>query len=74
MGSSRRRTSGLTKSARASAMRIRQPPLNDLVGRFCISASKERPDRIIAARASAPDASICSSLRVWGWGMRVRLG
>mmetsp|Transcript_6209 Transcript_6209/g.19205 ORF Transcript_6209/g.19205 Transcript_6209/m.19205 type:complete len:100 (-) Transcript_6209:675-974(-) len=58
VGSSRSSRSGSTNSARARATRMRHPPENVFVGRRIIAASNERPDRIVAARASAPSASI----------------
>eukprot|EP00955_Chlamydomonas_euryale_P083682 363883-Chlamydomonas_euryale.AAC.1 len=54
VGSSRSSRSGSTNSARARATRMRHPPENVFVGRRIIAASNERPDRIVAARASAP--------------------
>ena len=63
VGSSRSIMVGLTKSARASAMRMRQPPENSLVRRFCISFVKPRPCRMLAARASVSSAPSSSSLR-----------
>mmetsp|Transcript_18986 Transcript_18986/g.32472 ORF Transcript_18986/g.32472 Transcript_18986/m.32472 type:complete len:103 (-) Transcript_18986:1129-1437(-) len=61
VGSSSSSKSGSTKSARASATRMRHPPLNVLVARVIMSGVNESPDRIMAARASAPYASISSS-------------
>ena len=52
----------MTKSARASAIRIRQPPLYSRVGFPCMSPSKPRPLSSCAARASALSESISSSL------------
>lgn len=54
---------GLTKRARARAMRILQPPEKSRVRLACISFVKPRPWRILAALASVVAASSCSSLQ-----------
>ena len=50
------------KSARASEMRMRQPPEKDCVARPCMAVVKPRPFRILEARASA-DAALISRMR-----------
>ena len=49
------------KSARASEMRMRQPPLKSFVARCCISAEKPRPKRMRRALDSAAWAPMASS-------------
>mmetsp|Transcript_25198 Transcript_25198/g.82700 ORF Transcript_25198/g.82700 Transcript_25198/m.82700 type:complete len:321 (+) Transcript_25198:3162-4124(+) len=53
VGSSKRRSVGAIKRARASEMRMRHPPEKLSVVRFCIAGVKPKPCRIFAARASA---------------------
>ena len=55
---------GSTKSARASAMRMRQPPEKSRVRFACIVFVKPSPCSSCAARASVVDASSASSLRL----------
>ena len=69
VGSSSSSTSGRANSTAASATRIRQPPENSAQARACAAASKPRPCRIAAARASAECASMSAS-RVWISAMR----
>mmetsp|Transcript_96735 Transcript_96735/g.250175 ORF Transcript_96735/g.250175 Transcript_96735/m.250175 type:complete len:244 (-) Transcript_96735:138-869(-) len=61
VGSSSSRRSGCTNKAWAKAIRMRQPPLNSLVGLCWSSPLKPRPDRITAARASASSLKSSSS-------------
>mmetsp|Transcript_30232 Transcript_30232/g.93278 ORF Transcript_30232/g.93278 Transcript_30232/m.93278 type:complete len:170 (+) Transcript_30232:1242-1751(+) len=53
VGSSSIRTSGSMNTADASAIRFRQPPEKDFVGRSCHSVGNPRPNKIRRARASA---------------------
>ena len=64
VGSSSSSRSGCANSTEASATRMRQPPEKDEAGRSCAAASKPRPARIVAARASAEWASMSAS-RMW---------
>lgn len=53
----------------AKETRMRQPPENFCVGRFCISGSKPRPARIRRALASAAAAPVArNSSYTWGEG------
>mmetsp|Transcript_2576 Transcript_2576/g.8667 ORF Transcript_2576/g.8667 Transcript_2576/m.8667 type:complete len:107 (-) Transcript_2576:771-1091(-) len=53
VGSSRSRSAGWMKSARASATRMRQPPEKSRVFCCCRSGEKPRPVRMAHARVSA---------------------
>mmetsp|Transcript_5424 Transcript_5424/g.10350 ORF Transcript_5424/g.10350 Transcript_5424/m.10350 type:complete len:319 (-) Transcript_5424:205-1161(-) len=61
VGSSSSSSVGWMKSARASEMRMRQPPEKVLVVLVCIVGVKPKPCRILDARASAPSAFLAFS-------------
>mmetsp|Transcript_2698 Transcript_2698/g.5702 ORF Transcript_2698/g.5702 Transcript_2698/m.5702 type:complete len:249 (+) Transcript_2698:1805-2551(+) len=61
VGSSSSKSRGLRKSARASEMRIRQPPEKDDVGHFFCSSRNWSPDRMVDARVSAESAPMSAS-------------
>ncbi len=61
VGSSRTSRHGSTNSARARAMRMRQPPEKSRVFLACMVLVKPRPCRIWPARAAAVSASSLSS-------------
>ena len=58
MGSSSSSKSGCINSARASEMRMRQPPEKCLVGESCMSMVKPRPERMRRAWLSLASARI----------------
>mmetsp|Transcript_25706 Transcript_25706/g.56008 ORF Transcript_25706/g.56008 Transcript_25706/m.56008 type:complete len:205 (+) Transcript_25706:1083-1697(+) len=58
VGSSSSSRVGWMYRARAREMRMRQPPLNDCVARFCMASVNPRPCRILEARLSAVEAAI----------------
>ena len=59
---SRRRNSGLRNRARARAIRMRHPPLKDLVGCCCMALVNPNPCKMDEARCSAVAASSSSRL------------
>mmetsp|Transcript_24572 Transcript_24572/g.41570 ORF Transcript_24572/g.41570 Transcript_24572/m.41570 type:complete len:161 (+) Transcript_24572:443-925(+) len=60
VGSSKSSSVGWMNSARARAIRMRQPPLNSFVFFCCLAGVKPRPHKMVEALASAVVASISS--------------